>query len=419
MSAASKVKMITNSKNKKCGLIGKKLGHSFSPLIHSNLANYSYSLFEMEESELESFIRNVDFCGVNVTIPYKVEVTKYLDFISPEAEKIGCVNTVIKRDGKTYGFNTDYFGLKYLIEKNGIEINGANVLILGTGGSSLTAHAVCSHMSARSINFVSRSGDINYENVYALCPETNVIINTSPAGMYPKNDECHIVLDKFENLSGVVDIIFNPSKTKLLMQAEALGIKHANGLPMLVAQAKATCEIFTDEKTSDSEIDRITKIIEDNTKNIVLVGMPGCGKSHIGRLIAEALGRELIDTDEEIIKDAGMPIPEIFAKYGEEVFRQYEHNVIVRVGKLSGKVISTGGGVVTRDNNYAPLHQNSKIFFIERDISSLPTNGRPLSQTNSLIAMYEKRLPMYNRFADFKVKNDSTPEECADKIINS
>ena len=411
--------MITTKENKKCGLIGKKLGHSFSPLIHSKLANYSYSLFEMEEGKLEAFIRQSDFCGVNVTIPYKVEVTKYLDFISPEAEKIGCVNTVIKRDGKTYGFNTDYYGLKYLIEKSCIEINGANVLILGTGGSSLTAKAVCSDMGAKSINFVSRSGDINYESVYSLCPDTEVIINTSPAGMYPKNDECHIVLNKFKKLSGVVDIIFNPSKTKLLMQAESLGIKHANGLPMLVAQAKAACEIFTDEKIADSEIDIITKIIEDKTKNIVLVGMPGCGKSHIGRLVAEKLGRELIDTDEEIVKDAGMPIPEIFAKHGEDVFRKYEHEVIVRVSKLSGKVISTGGGVVTRENNYAPLHQNSKIVFIERDIFSLPTDGRPLSKTNSLAAMYEKRLPMYKKFADVTVKNDSTVDACCDKIINS
>ena len=411
--------MITNSENKKCGLIGKKLGHSFSPLIHSNLANYSYSLFEMDESELEAFIRDVDFCGVNVTIPYKIDVMKYLDSISPEAEKIGCVNTVIKRNGKTYGFNTDYFGLKYLIEKNGIKIQGTDVLILGTGGSSLTAKAVCSDMGAKSINFVSRSGDINYESVYSLCPNAEVIINTSPAGMYPKNGECHIEPRKFKKLFGVVDIIFNPSKTKLLMDAEALGIRHANGLPMLVAQAKAACEIFVDEKISDSEIDRITKIIEDNTKNIVLVGMPGCGKSHIGRLIAEKLGRELIDTDEEIVKDAGMPIPEIFSKYGEEVFRKYEHEVILRVGKLSGKVISTGGGVVTRENNYAPLHQNSKIVFIERDVSSLPTDGRPLSKINSLSSMYEKRLPMYKKFADVTVENDSTPEACCDKIINS
>ena len=203
------------------------------------------------------------------------------------------------------------------------------------------------------------------------------------------------------------------------MDAESLGIRHANGLPMLVAQAKAACETFVDEKISDSEIDRITKIIEDNTLNIVLVGMPGCGKSHIGRLISEKLGRELIDTDEEIVKDAGIPIPEIFAKYGEEVFRKYEHEVIVRVSKLSGKVISTGGGVVTRDNNYEPLHQNSKIVFIERDVSSLPTDGRPLSQINSLTSMYEKRLPMYKKFADVTVKNDSTPEVCCDKIINS
>ena len=411
--------MITHKNNLKCGLIGKKLSHSFSPLIHSQLAAYSYSLFEMEEGELEGFIKSDKFDCANVTIPYKVSVMKYLDVISYPAQQIGCVNTVVKKDGKLYGFNTDYFGLKYIIEKNKIEINDKNVLILGTGGSSLTAKAVCLDMGARSINFVSRSGDLNYETVYSLCPETNVIINTTPAGMYPQNDECHILLDRFSHISGVVDIIFNPSKTRLLMQAEALGINHANGLAMLVAQAKAACEIFTDAKIDNSEIDRITKIIEDSTKNIVLVGMPGCGKSHIGRLVAESLGRELIDTDEEIVKDAGMPIPEIFAKYGEDIFRQYEHNVITRVGKLSGKVISTGGGVVTRENNYAPLHQNSKIIFIERDVSLLPTDGRPLSKTNSLISMYEKRLPMYRKFADHTVKNNSTPEECAIKILNS
>ena len=411
--------MILNQKNKKCGLIGKKLGHSFSPIIHSNLANYSYSLFEMEQNDLEAFIKSDKFDCANVTIPYKVEVMKYLDMISPEAQKIGCVNTVIHTsDGKLYGDNTDYYGFKYLVEKSNIKLVGRNILILGTGGSSKTISAVCADMGAKSISFVSRSGDINYDNVYSLCPDTNIIVNTSPAGMYPKNDECHISLDRFSNICGVIDIIFNPHKTILLMQADSLGIPYANGLPMLVAQAKRAAEIFTGENISDSEIDRITKIIERQTLNVVLVGMPGCGKSHIGKMLSEKLGREFIDSDSEIIKNAKTSIPEIFEKFGEDTFREYENKAIRDICKLSGKVIATGGGVVTRDMNYIPVKQNSKVIFITRDIDSLACDGRPLSHKEKLHGMYKIRLPLYKKFADFEVSNDSTIEDCVNKIIS-
>lgn len=411
--------MITNQENQRCGLIGEKLSHSFSPLIHSHLANYSYSLFELQKNELENFLKSDRFDCANITIPYKVEVMRYLDMISPEAQKIGCVNTVIHTpDGKLYGDNTDYYGFKYLVEKSKIDILGKNVLVLGTGGSSKTISAVCSDMGAKNISFVSRSGEINYQNVYSLCSDANVIVNTTPAGMYPKNDECHISLEQFQNLCGVIDIIFNPSKTKLLMQAENLNIPYANGLPMLVAQAKRACEIFTGESIDDSEIDRITKIIENNTLNIVLVGMPGCGKSHIGRLLAEKSGRELFDSDTEIIKNAKMPIPDIFAKFGEDTFREYENKAIRDICKLSGKVIATGGGVVTRDYNFIPIKQNSKVVFISRDIDALPCDGRPLSHKEKLYDMYQVRLPLYKKFADFEVQNNGTIEECVDRIIS-
>ena len=411
--------MIINQENKRGGLIGEKLSHSFSPLIHSHLANYSYSLFELQKNELEDFIKSDKYNFANVTIPYKVEVMRYLDRISPEAQKIGCVNAIIReKDGKLYGDNTDYYGFKYLVEKSKIDICEKNVLILGTGGSSKTIFAVCRDMGAKSINFVSRSGEINYKSVYSLCPDTSVIVNTTPAGMYPKNDECHISLDKFKNLSGVIDIIFNPSKTKLLMQAQKLNIPYANGLPMLVAQAKRACELFTGKSIDDSEIDRITKIIESNTLNIVLVGMPGCGKSHIGRLLAERLGREFIDSDSEIVKNAKMSIPEIFEKFGEDTFREYENKAICDICKLSGKVIATGGGVVTRDFNFIPIKQNSKVVFISRNIDSLPCDGRPLSHKEKLYDMYKVRLPLYKKFADFEVQNESTVEECVDKIIS-
>lgn len=411
--------MIKNQENKKCGLIGEKLSHSFSPLIHSHLANYSYSLFELQKNELEDFIKSDKYDCANVTIPYKVEVMRYLDIISDEAQKIGCVNTVIHTsDGKLFGDNTDYYGFKYLVEKSKIDICDKNVLILGTGGSSKTISAVCRDMGAKNICFVSRSGEINYNNVYSLCHDTNIIVNTTPAGMYPKNDECHISLDRFHKLSGVIDIIFNPSKTKLLMQADALNIPYANGLPMLVAQAKRACEIFTGENIDNSEIDRIRKIIENNTLNIVLVGMPGCGKSHIGRLLAKKLGREFIDSDSEIVKNAKMSIPEIFAKFGEDTFREYENKAISDICKLSGKVIATGGGVVTKHFNYIPVKQNSKVVFISRDIDSLALDGRPLSHKDKLYDMYKVRLPLYEKFADFTVQNDSTVENCVDKIID-
>lgn len=411
--------MILDKKEIRCGLIGEKLSHSFSPQIHSHLCDYSYALFEMSEDEVGEFVRSNKYDSVNVTIPYKKTVMPFLDEISEEAKRIGSVNTIIRTEsGALRGENTDYFGFSYLLEKSGIEINGQKVLILGTGGASLTAKTVCADLGAKSITFVSRNGDINYQNVYEKCADTEVIINCTPVGMYPKNLISPIELDRFPALVGVADMIYNPAKTKLLLDAERLGIKNINGLSMLVAQAKRACELFLGEKIENSEIDKICSMIESETGNIILIGMPGCGKSTVAKVLSEITGRELIDTDELIVKNEGRSIPEIFASLGEEYFRACESRTAADVGKMSGKIISTGGGIITKEVNLDSLRQNGTIFFIRRDLDLLSRDGRPLSQGADLKKMYKERLPHYLTFADFTVDNSTSIEECANAIAN-
>ena len=410
--------MITGKKNLRCGLIGKTLSHSFSPQIHSHLADYSYSLFEMPECEVGSFIKSDAFDAVNVTIPYKKTVMPFLDEISDEARRIGSVNTVTHlADGRLRGDNTDYFGFSYMLRKANIAVKNKKVLILGTGGASLTAFAVCCDLGAREIVFVSRQGDVNYENIYEKHPDGEVIINCTPVGMYPHNQVSPIDLSRFSELSGVADMIYNPAITELLFEAKALSIPCTNGLSMLVAQAKRACELFLGEMIDDCEIDRITEEIEKSTKNIVLVGMPGCGKSTVGAILSEMTGRILVDTDELIVENEKRDIPTIFASDGEGYFRVAEHKAIADAGKQSSRIISTGGGAVTREENYRSLKQNGVIFYIERDINSLSRDGRPLSLSGDLSEMFKKREPMYKAFCDYTVKNNSTAQECADMIL--
>ena len=411
--------MIYGKEKIRCGLIGEKLGHSFSPQIHRHLSDYSYTLFEMAENEVGEFLKSDRFDSTNVTIPYKKTVMPFLDEISDEARRIGSVNTITRTpSGGLRGDNTDYFGFSYMIRKSGIEIKDKKVLILGTGGASLTARTVCADMGAHSITFVSRSGEVNYENVYEKCADAEVVINCTPVGMYPKNLVSPICLETLSRVEGVADMIYNPAKTKLLLDAERLGIKRINGLYMLVAQAKKACELFLSEPIDDSEIDRITSLIENETMNIILVGMPGCGKSTVASLISEITERELIDTDALIVENEGRAIPEIFASDGEDFFRACEHRAAKDAGKLSSKVIATGGGIVTREENLDALRQNGRIFFIERDLSLLSRDSRPLSQGADLGAMYQKRLPLYQKFADVRVENSGTPEDCANRIIS-
>ncbi len=403
----------------KCGLIGKTLGHSYSPQIHAELADYDYSLFELKESELEEFLRSDSFRGANVTIPYKITVMQYLDEISHEAARIGSVNTIVRgTGGKLKGYNTDYYGFGYMIDSAGIAVEGKKVLVLGSGGASLTVQTLLADRGAREVVVISRSGENNYSNLDRH-RDADVIVNTTPVGMYPHNGISPVSLDRFTNLSGVADIIFNPAKTALILDAEEHGIKCAGGLTMLVAQAKAASEYFTGSKIDDAEIERITAQIERQTKNIALVGMPGCGKSTVGKVIGKKTGREFVDLDAVIAEKAGMPIPEIFAKYGEGHFRDLETEVLREVSKRSSLVIATGGGTVIREENRRLLRQNSTVVFIRRDIADLPKDGRPLSQANALEDLYKARLPFYLDAADLEIELGETPEDSANKILES
>lgn len=401
-----------------CGLLGRKLGHSYSPQIHNLLGDYSYVLFEKEPEELENFLKNGDFTGLNVTIPYKKEVIPYLSELSPTAQKMGCVNTVLRRsDGTLYGHNTDYFGFTSLVRHAGLSVAGKKVLVLGSGGASNTAVAALKDLGASPV-VISRSGENNYQNLHRHT-DAAAIVNTTPVGMYPNTGVSPIDLELFPHLEGVLDVIYNPARTQLLLDAEKLCIPRENGLWMLVAQAKEAAEVFTGGKISDEVIERIYRELSHQMKNIVLIGMPGCGKSTIGTLLAEKLGRTLADADEKIISLAGKSIPDIFAQDGEPTFRDWETKALTELGKQSGLVIATGGGCVTQKRNYPLLHQNGYLVWLERDCSVLPTDGRPLSQANDLGKMYAARKPLYEAFADIRVENTGTPAETVQKILDA
>lgn len=394
----------------KCGLLGGKLGHSFSPLIHSYLGRYSYELFEKEPEELEDFIKNGDYTGLNVTIPYKKEVMKYCNKLSYNAKRIGSVNTIVKNaDGTVFGDNTDYYGLKYTILNSDIDFRGAKVMILGDGGVSLTARVVAKDLNAREVIVVSRRGEINYNNIYEH-DDTDIIINATPVGMYPSNGERLIELKRFTKCRGVIDLIYNPSMTRLLLDAKELNIPAVNGLVMLVAQAKKASEIFTNRKIPNKVIRRIAHEIQIRTLNIALIGMPGVGKSSVARRINRIWDKEIIDVDSVIEDRAGMTIPEIFEKYGEDRFREIETQVLEDVSRSSGKVIATGGGIVTRECNYDLLRQNSIIVYIYREIEDLSSNGRPVSQNNSLEELERVRKPIYERWCDYSFYSDGVRE---------
>ena len=399
----------------KCGLLGRKLGHSYSPQIHNLLGDYSYVLFEKEPEELENFLKNGDFSGLNVTIPYKKEVIPYLSELSPTAQKMGCVNTVLRRsNGTLYGHNTDYFGFTSLVRHAGLSVAGKKVLVLGSGGASNTAVAALKNLGASPV-VICRSGENNYGNLH-LHRDAAAIVNATPVGMYPNTGVSPIDLALFPHLEGVLDVIYNPARTQLLLDAEKLGIPRENGLWMLVAQAKEAAEVFTGGKISDEVIEKIYRELSHQMKNIVLIGMPGCGKSTIGTLLAEKLGRTLADADEKIISLAGKSIPDIFAQDGEPTFRDWETKALAELGKQSGLVIATGGGCVTIPANYEALHRNGTIVWLKRDLDALPTDGRPLSQVGKLDAMYQKRAPMYAAFSDFSVENTRSPEKTAEEI---
>ena len=401
----------------KSGLLGRKLGHSYSPQIHEYLGSYSYDLFEKEPEEVARFLRNEDFSGINVTIPYKKDVIPFLDELSPTAVKMGSVNTIVRRDdGELWGHNTDYFGFTSMVFRSGIPVSGKKVLVLGSGGTSNTAVKALKDLGAQVV-IISRSGENNYQTLN-LHQDASVIVNTTPVGMYPNNAVKPLNLKDFTNLEGVLDVIYNPARTQLLLDAETLGLPHENGLWMLVAQAKEAAEFFGKKPLSDDLIESVYRKMSAKMQNIVLIGMPGCGKSTVAALLAEKLGRKMVDADQEIVKLAGKTIPEIFQEDGEEAFRILETQVLEKLGKASQLVIATGGGCVTRKRNYPLLHQNSNIFWLKRDLALLPTEGRPLSQKHPLTDLYEIRKPMYEAFADYQIDNNGSCEDTVNAIIS-
>ena len=400
----------------KSGLLGRKLGHSYSPQIHALMGTYSYDLFEKEPEEVGEFILHGDFSGINVTIPYKKDVIPYLDELSPLAQRMGAVNTIVRRsDGTLFGHNTDYFGFSSMVQRSGIQVAGKKVLVLGSGGASNTAVKVLEDMGANVI-IISRSGENHYGNLF-LHKDASVIVNTTPVGMYPNTGNSAVELSDFPGLEGVLDMIYNPARTKLMLDAERLELPHENGLWMLVAQAKEAAEYFGGNKLDDGLIAAVHRKLSVQMQNIVLIGMPGCGKSTVASLLANQLNRKLVDADAEIVKLAGKPIPDIFAQEGESAFRDYETKVLDHFAKQSCLVIATGGGCVTKERNYPLLHQNSSIVWLKRNLDQLPTDGRPLSQANKLADMYTIRKPMYEAFADIVVDNNGTPEETVASIL--
>lgn len=401
----------------KCGLLGQKLGHSYSPAIHGMLADYDYQLFEREPEQLEDFLKNGDWDGINVTIPYKKAVLPYCAELSDTARRIGSVNTIVRRpDGSLYGDNTDAYGFESLVGKSGIDVRGKKALVLGSGGASVTVVAVLKMLGAESVTVISRGGEDNYGNLDKHA-DARIIANTTPVGMYPNNGQAAVDLSLFPRCEGVLDVVYNPARTALLLQAEKLGIPCAGGLYMLVAQAKRSSELFTGRAIPDSEIGRIEKVLSGQMKNIVLVGMPSSGKSTLAAALGEKLGRTVYEADALIEQEAGMDIPAIFAQYGEGHFRALETEILGRLGKLSGAVISTGGGCVTQEENYDLLHQNGTILWLQRGTEKLDKTGRPLSLKNDLNEMYQKREPMYRRFADAAVDNNGSVEATLAQIL--
>ena len=397
------------------GLLGEKLGHSFSPQIHRALAGYDYQLLPTPPEAVEDLFARRAFQGLNVTIPYKRMVMPLCDETDPRAAAIGAVNTVVNRNGRLTGYNTDIDGFLYMARRAGVDMAGKKVVILGSGGTSRTARAAAGELGAREIVTVSRHGEDNYQNP-SRHADAQVLVNTTPVGMYPNWGQSPVSLESFPALEGVLDVVYNPLRTALLLQAEERGLPRSCGLPMLVAQAKRAAELFTGQNINDSRTEAVLHGLREQLTSIVLIGMPGCGKTTVGRALAEKLGRTFVDLDGEIVRRAGTSIPEIFAREGEAGFRERESALVRDFGARTGLVISTGGGVVTRPENRAPLRQNGVIFHLLRNPASLPTEGRPLSQATAPEELWRRREPLYAAFADRAIDNNGPLEEALEQI---
>ena len=399
----------------KCGLLGAHLGHSQSPRLHAMLGSYSYELFEVAPENLNYFLRSGDFDALNVTIPYKRAVVPYCAALSDAARAIGSVNTLVRMpDGTLFGDNTDYDGFSLLLQRNGGIQPGEKALVLGDGGASATVQAVLRDLGAQVV-VLSRHGAEDYTSL-PRHSDAVLVVNATPVGMYPNNGQRLIDLDALPGCRCVLDLVYNPLRTRLILDAEERGIRCEGGLSMLVGQGARACERFTGEIVPESRWEQILCKLEREAENLILIGMPGCGKSTVGQLLAQKLNRPFFDADEELVKRFGCDIPTFFAREGEAAFREKESEMLAELGKRSGCVIATGGGCVTRAENYALLHQNGVIVWLRRDLAALPTEGRPISQSTGLTELYTRRRGLYERFADHTVENDSDPAATVEKI---
>ena len=412
----------------KYGLIGEHLPHSFSKEIHAKIAPYEYELHEIAAEELDDFMKKRDFNAINVTIPYKQAVIPYLSYIDERAQKIGAVNTIVNREGKLYGYNTDFFGMQALIEKVGLTLKDKKVLILGTGGTSKTAKAVAEALLAKNIIVVGRKekdGIVSYETAYADHADAEIIINTTPCGMYPYPDGndsvSNVALDihYFQHLEGVIDAVYNPLRPNLVMNAMECNIRAEGGLYMLVAQAIAAAEIFMDTKLDHTVTEKIFNEIRAQKENIVLTGMPGSGKTTVGKQLAQSLGRPFYDTDDEIIAKTGKQISDIFAEVGNDGFRKIETEVIKDLcARTIGAVIATGGGAILKDENVRALKRNGRLYFLNRPIEYIvPTSDRPLALDRAALeARFAERYDRYLSTADVEIKTDETIEHSINTV---
>lgn len=396
------------------GLLGEKLSHSLSPELHKIYGDENYQLFEVEKSALAEFVKKKEFDGLNVTVPYKKAVMPLLSKTSELARRVGCVNTIVKdKNGKLVGYNTDVYGFEFLLDFYKIDVEGKNCAILGNGGGAAAVKAVLTDRKAAKIQTFGRIDTAKNESR----PGFDILINATPVGMYPGNGETPVDLSLFEGIETVIDLIYNPIKTKLLLDAEKRGLKAINGLIMLAAQGKRSRELFDGVEIENESVINAEKLLLAGMQSIVLIGMPGAGKTTIGRALAEKLGKRFIDLDETIEKLYGKKPESIIRLAGEKEFRRTERVAAAWAGKFTGAVISTGGGIVTVEENFAALSQNGIIVYIKRGLYKLSTAGRPLSSAKPLEALFAERKPLYEAWRDIEVENDGSVDDAVDKII--